>query len=244
MVPVAHLIGAFVVICVGVGVALYARRATRMGHSSQEDFHFSEPAGPHRDVRSAWNEPAQRGRQGKQQDKKRGRKDDQQDSEEEEEQQDLQEDKKQWAGRMRRWQAGRMRRQAGRAAVGRVALVGIPAGIFALGFTGSGIAAGSIAAKMMSAAAIANGGGVAAGSLVSVLQSVGAAGFSVATKIGLASTLGSVGGVVGDAVGRAVSAASSPKPPDDKSNQNQQGAKKPKKWPSPADEPEQNQEGS
>uniref|UniRef100_A0A8C3U9G6 Uncharacterized protein n=1 Tax=Catharus ustulatus TaxID=91951 RepID=A0A8C3U9G6_CATUS len=55
----------------------------------------------------------------------------------------------------------------------RVALVGIPLFISALGFTGAGIAAGSIAAKMMSAAAIANGGGVAAGSTVAVLQSVG-----------------------------------------------------------------------
>uniref|UniRef100_A0A8C3Y2R1 Uncharacterized protein n=1 Tax=Catharus ustulatus TaxID=91951 RepID=A0A8C3Y2R1_CATUS len=54
-----------------------------------------------------------------------------------------------------------------------VALVGIPLFISALGFTGAGIAAGSIAAKMMSAAAIANGGGVAAGSTVAVLQSVG-----------------------------------------------------------------------
>ncbi|XP_009081519.1 PREDICTED: interferon alpha-inducible protein 27-like protein 2A, partial [Acanthisitta chloris] len=53
-----------------------------------------------------------------------------------------------------------------------VALVAIPAGIAALGFTGAGIAAGSIAAKMMSAAAIANGGGVAAGSTVAVLQSI------------------------------------------------------------------------
>uniref|UniRef100_A0A8C3UH87 Uncharacterized protein n=1 Tax=Catharus ustulatus TaxID=91951 RepID=A0A8C3UH87_CATUS len=54
-----------------------------------------------------------------------------------------------------------------------LALVAIPACIGALGFTGAGIAAGSIAAKMMSAAAIANGGGVAAGSTVAVLQSVG-----------------------------------------------------------------------
>ena len=43
----------------------------------------------------------------------------------------------------------------------------------AMGFTGTGIAAGSIAAKMMSAAAIANGGGIAAGGLVATLQSVG-----------------------------------------------------------------------
>ncbi|KAJ7395677.1 hypothetical protein BTVI_152554 [Pitangus sulphuratus] len=55
----------------------------------------------------------------------------------------------------------------------RIALYGIPVGIAWLGFTAGGIAAGSIAAKMMSAAAIANGGGVAAGSTVAVLQSIG-----------------------------------------------------------------------
>lgn len=54
-----------------------------------------------------------------------------------------------------------------------VAVLGIPAAIGALGFTAAGITAGSVAAKMMSAAAIANGGGVAAGSTVAVLQSVG-----------------------------------------------------------------------
>ncbi|NXI52250.1 IFI27 protein, partial [Chloroceryle aenea] len=77
-----------------------------------------------------------------------------------------------------------------------LALVGIPIAIGAMGFTGAGIAAGSLAAKMMSAAAVANGGGVAAGSAVAVLQSVGAAGFSAATKIGLSSALGSLGAAV------------------------------------------------
>ncbi|CAO2587214.1 Interferon alpha-inducible protein 27-like protein 2A [Lemmus lemmus] len=48
-----------------------------------------------------------------------------------------------------------------------------PVVLTAVGFTGTGIAAASIAAKMMSAAAIANGGGVAAGSLVAALQSAG-----------------------------------------------------------------------
>ncbi|CAE7714499.1 IFI27 [Symbiodinium necroappetens] len=43
----------------------------------------------------------------------------------------------------------------------------------ALGFTAEGIAAGSAAAGMMSAAAIAEGGGVAAGSTVATLQAVG-----------------------------------------------------------------------
>lgn len=42
-----------------------------------------------------------------------------------------------------------------------------------MGFTATGITSSSIAAKMMSAAAIANGGGVAPGSLVAILQSLG-----------------------------------------------------------------------
>ena len=48
-----------------------------------------------------------------------------------------------------------------------------PLVLTAVGFTAGGIAAGSIASSMMSAAAVANGGGVAAGSLVAVLQSAG-----------------------------------------------------------------------
>ncbi|XP_075029294.1 interferon alpha-inducible protein 27-like protein 2A [Calonectris borealis] len=84
------------------------------------------------------------------------------------------------------------------AAVGvGLALAGIPAGIGALGFTATGIAPGSVAAKMMSAAAIDNNGGVAAGSTVAVLQSIGAAGFSPGTKIGLTSTLGLLGAAAG-----------------------------------------------
>ncbi|XP_051010332.1 interferon alpha-inducible protein 27-like protein 2 [Acomys russatus] len=69
----------------------------------------------------------------------------------------------------------------------------VPFALSAMGFTGAGIAAGSIAAKMMSAAAIANGGGVAAGSLVAMLQSVGAAGLSIPSTV----TLGTVGAIVG-----------------------------------------------
>ncbi|XP_068028481.1 interferon alpha-inducible protein 27-like protein 2A [Anomalospiza imberbis] len=79
-----------------------------------------------------------------------------------------------------------------------LALVGLPVCIGALGFTGAGIAAGSIAAKMMSAAAIANGGGVAAGSAVAVLQSIGAAGLSLGAKVGLTAALGSAGAASGD----------------------------------------------
>ncbi|XP_077193647.1 interferon alpha-inducible protein 27-like protein 2A isoform X2 [Paroedura picta] len=63
-----------------------------------------------------------------------------------------------------------------------IATVGVPAAVGMLGFKGAGIAAGSIATKIMSAAATANGGGVAAGGVVATLQSVGAAGLSFATK--------------------------------------------------------------
>ncbi|XP_069043636.1 interferon alpha-inducible protein 27, mitochondrial-like [Lepisosteus oculatus] len=56
---------------------------------------------------------------------------------------------------------------------GATAVVLTPAVLAAIGFTSSGIVAGSLAAKMMSLAALANGGGVAAGSLVAFLQSLG-----------------------------------------------------------------------
>ncbi|PNJ33959.1 IFI27L1 isoform 9 [Pongo abelii] len=65
-------------------------------------------------------------------------------------------------------------RAAVAAVVGGVVAVGtVPVALGAMGFTSVGIAASSLAAKMMSTAAIANGGGVAAGSLVAILQSVG-----------------------------------------------------------------------
>ncbi|KAM9787761.1 interferon alpha-inducible protein 27-like protein 1 [Syngnathus typhle] len=51
----------------------------------------------------------------------------------------------------------------------------VPVGLGAIGFTSAGIAPGSIAAGMMSTAAIDNGGGVAAGSPVAILQSAGMA---------------------------------------------------------------------
>uniref|UniRef100_A0A670XYQ2 Uncharacterized protein n=1 Tax=Pseudonaja textilis TaxID=8673 RepID=A0A670XYQ2_PSETE len=57
-------------------------------------------------------------------------------------------------------------------------VVGAPLALSAVGFTAAGIAAGTLAAKMMSAAAIANGGGVAAGSLVALAQ----ANLSASTK--------------------------------------------------------------
>lgn len=54
-----------------------------------------------------------------------------------------------------------------------VAVGAVPLVLGAMGFTGAGIAASSLAAKVMSAAAVANGGGVSAGGLVATLQSVG-----------------------------------------------------------------------
>ncbi|CAL8294766.1 unnamed protein product [Arctogadus glacialis] len=53
------------------------------------------------------------------------------------------------------------------------AVVAAPFVLGAVGFTAVGITAGSWAAGMMSAAAVANGGAVAAGSTVAVLQSLG-----------------------------------------------------------------------
>ncbi|KAK7817469.1 hypothetical protein U0070_024943 [Myodes glareolus] len=68
-----------------------------------------------------------------------------------------------------------------------------PVVLTAMGFTGTGIAAASIAAKLMSAAAISNGGGVAAGSMVATMQSAGVLGVSASTNM----ILGTVGAVVG-----------------------------------------------
>ncbi|XP_004394584.1 PREDICTED: interferon alpha-inducible protein 27-like protein 1 [Odobenus rosmarus divergens] len=70
---------------------------------------------------------------------------------------------------------------------GALSVAAVPLVLEVAGFTGAGITASSLAAKMMSAAAIANGGGVAAGSLVAMLQSVGAAGLSPSSKIILGS---------------------------------------------------------
>lgn len=65
---------------------------------------------------------------------------------------------------------------------GAVTVASVPPVLSAVGFTGSGIAASSLAAKMMSLSAIANGGGVPAGGLVAILQSAGAAGLSLSSK--------------------------------------------------------------
>ncbi|XP_045427904.1 interferon alpha-inducible protein 27-like protein 1 [Pipistrellus kuhlii] len=84
--------------------------------------------------------------------------------------------------------------KVGLAVLGGVVAVGaVPVVLGAIGFTSTGIAASSIAANMMSSAAIANGGGVAAGSLVATLQSVGAAGLSLSSKILLGATGSSIG---------------------------------------------------
>ena len=85
------------------------------------------------------------------------------------------------------------RKFVGAAIGGALAVAGAPVALSAVGFTGAGIAAGSIAAKMMSAAAIANGGGIAAGGLVATLQSVGILGLSTSTNI----ILGAVGAATG-----------------------------------------------
>ncbi|XP_067862575.1 interferon alpha-inducible protein 27-like protein 2A [Heptranchias perlo] len=68
---------------------------------------------------------------------------------------------------------------------GGAAILGGPAVLGVLGFTGKGIAAKSIGALIMKITATLNGGGVAAGGLVSFLQSLGA-------KAGI-STLGLAG---------------------------------------------------
>ncbi|XP_054571410.1 interferon alpha-inducible protein 27-like protein 2 [Eptesicus fuscus] len=102
-----------------------------------------------------------------------------------------------------------MIKKAAAAAVGgAVALGAAPLVLGAAGFTGAGIAASSLAAKMMSAAAIAHGGGVPAGSLVAVLQSVGAAGLSTSSNVLLASA----GAVLGALLGGSKKAAL-PSPP-------------------------------
>ncbi|XP_045579258.1 lysozyme g isoform X1 [Salmo salar] len=90
---------------------------------------------------------------------------------------------------------------AATAIVGGVsAVVLAPIALVGIGFGAGGIAAGSTAASMMSAAAIANGGGVAAGSLVAVLQSAGAVGLSgMATAV-----VGSAGAAIGGALGGSV----------------------------------------
>ena len=65
-----------------------------------------------------------------------------------------------------------------------------------LGFTASGISAGSFAASMMSVEAIAAGGGVAVGGTVATLQSVGAVGLGFAGTTAAAAGGGTLAGAV------------------------------------------------
>uniref|UniRef100_A0A4W2G9Q8 Interferon alpha-inducible protein 27-like protein 2 n=1 Tax=Bos indicus x Bos taurus TaxID=30522 RepID=A0A4W2G9Q8_BOBOX len=90
-----------------------------------------------------------------------------------------------------------------------LAVGSVPVVLGAMGFTGAGIAASSIAAKMMSVAAVANGGGVAAGSLVATLQSVGAAGLSTSSNILLGSAGAKIGASCWDAIKKAFSPSGS-----------------------------------
>ncbi|XP_078279397.1 interferon alpha-inducible protein 27-like protein 2A [Rhinoraja longicauda] len=75
-------------------------------------------------------------------------------------------------------------------------IVAAPFVLGAVGFTTAGIAAGSVAAKMMGAAAVANGGGVAAGGLVAVLQSAGAAGLSTVANAAVAAGGAAAGALI------------------------------------------------
>ncbi|KAF7662982.1 hypothetical protein LDENG_00222260 [Lucifuga dentata] len=72
-------------------------------------------------------------------------------------------------------------------------VVAAPVVLGAIRFTSAGIAAGSFAASMMSAAAIANGGGVAAGSAVAALQAAGMAWLCVTATAAVAGVGGALG---------------------------------------------------
>ncbi|KAK7069301.1 hypothetical protein SK128_012741 [Halocaridina rubra] len=83
------------------------------------------------------------------------------------------------------------------AAVGGTGLiVAAPFALAGLGFTSTGVAAGSWAASMMSSAAVTNGGGVVAGGIVATLQSAGMAGIGAAGSV----TLGAGGAAAGGGV--------------------------------------------
>ncbi|XP_061452516.1 interferon alpha-inducible protein 27-like protein 1 [Rhineura floridana] len=80
-----------------------------------------------------------------------------------------------------------------------ITVVAVPVVLGAVGFTSAGTAAGSYAASMMSASAVASGGAVSAGSTVAVLQSVGAAGLALSTKVGVTVATASAGAAIGAA---------------------------------------------
>ncbi|KAM6235399.1 uncharacterized protein M6G45_013663 [Spheniscus humboldti] len=76
-------------------------------------------------------------------------------------------------------------------AIGIGLTAAMPAALGDLGFTKAGITAGSVAARLMSLAAMANGGRVAAGSLVAIAQLLEAAGVPTAVMAAL-SAIGAV----------------------------------------------------
>ncbi|XP_053942390.1 interferon alpha-inducible protein 27-like protein 2 isoform X2 [Cuculus canorus] len=78
-----------------------------------------------------------------------------------------------------------------------ISMAAVPAALYVVGFTKGGIAAGSLAARMMSLSAIANGGRVAAGSLVAIGQSLGAVGLPAAVKTAFVA----IGSVIGTIIG-------------------------------------------
>eukprot|EP00922_Rhytidocystis_sp_ex-Travisia-forbesii_P032844 GHVS01048857.1.p2 GENE.GHVS01048857.1~~GHVS01048857.1.p2 ORF type:complete len:144 (-),score=32.33 GHVS01048857.1:459-890(-) len=82
------------------------------------------------------------------------------------------------------------------AAIGCLAPVAVTSVLNGMGFTASGIVAGSTAAGMMSASALASGGGVAAGGMVAILQSIGAVGLAV----GPALVVAAIGAILGATV--------------------------------------------
>ncbi|XP_029913673.1 interferon alpha-inducible protein 27-like protein 2B [Myripristis murdjan] len=90
----------------------------------------------------------------------------------------------------------------GGALIGGVgAVVAAPFVLAGIGFTSTGIAAGSLAASMMSSTAIASGGGVAAGSLVAILQSAGAVGLSAGASAAVAGAGAAAGAAVAGTAG-------------------------------------------
>ncbi|XP_065553989.1 interferon alpha-inducible protein 27-like protein 2A isoform X2 [Lathamus discolor] len=76
-----------------------------------------------------------------------------------------------------------------------LSVVVVPGALSALGFTAGGIAARSVAARLMSVTAIANGGRVAAWSLVAILQSLGARGLPTSVKAALSALSAVIGAI-------------------------------------------------
>ena len=79
---------------------------------------------------------------------------------------------------------------------GGAAVLAAPLALAAAGFSSTGIVAGSMAAKIMSMTAIANGGSVAAGGIIAAAQSAGAAGIATSTSGFIGTTVGSMGAFV------------------------------------------------